>query len=205
MWNVYIQSGMYLSIPFYWDFPLKLITTRGRFRGNKANFQFPFIGIFRWNQVHCWTAMIMLLLAFNSLLLGFSVETSVLILVFALAFNVLSIPFYWDFPLKQTQERPASNKHWLSIPFYWDFPLKLVDGVVKREKEVAFQFPFIGIFRWNEKFEFFLKEDKYSFQFPFIGIFRWNVRKLSWFKAERFNLSIPFYWDFPLKPSSNAS
>ena len=192
-----------LSIPFYWDFPLKhqpfsLVHC-------SLHFQFPFIGIFRWNNNNPACP------AYPS--------------------HKLSIPFYWDFPLKLWKvfgvDYEAEKQ--LSIPFYWDFPLKrtrMIDTAI--DVANGFQFPFIGIFRWNPRihlwrhpgkrqlsipfyWDFPLKPKNINatipspartfnslllgfsvetlkilycwifrywiFQFPFIGIFRWNCRK----------------------------
>ena len=65
---------MDLSIPFYWDFPLKQ-----PLKCPKCGYE---------------------LKSFNSLLLGFSVETVKREVRIVYRDAKLSIPFYWDFPLK---------------------------------------------------------------------------------------------------------
>ena len=169
--------GLLLSIPFYWDFPLKLRLRIGFTRGLKVNFQFPFIGIFRWNTR------------------GSLIQVAIRPISFQFPFIGI---FRWNKQLLPDSPQPCLL---LSIPFYWDFPLKHIwlSGP-EAESSDSFQFPFIGIFRWNLHSSLQSATKKNSnFQFPFIGIFRWNWLFLAVWFPWMFQLSIPFYWDFPLK------
>ena len=144
-------------------------------------FQFPFIGIFRWNLLMRKGTICNCVSTFNSLLLGFSVETLSANLkrsTRSKPFNSLLLGFsvetwFWRF---KRLVRHGYSFNSLLLGFSVE---TRVCCLSEQEKSKSFQFPFIGIFRWNYLESIGVKIIE-AFQFPFIGIFRWNRADRFW-------------------------